>query len=387
MQGTEQGFEMVRRMTMAVKLLDTTRPVTAAQSDSMLNRFNASQAADVTGFNYQQGEYDHYHSANPVKPITSSEDTSAVMTRGEYATDKKRAILGSYDTEFQPWGATHRKAWKAIAERPFIAGGFVWTGFDYRGEPQPLEWPATGSSFGCMDLCGFPKTAFYIHQAQWIDNRPVLQLVPHWNWPGKEGQPIKVMALTNAETVELSLNGKPIGSKPVDKYEMTSWDVPYEAGTLEAVARKDGTEVARFAVETTGPPAALQLVPDRPSLAGDGRDAQPVTVRTVDSHGRIVPNANLPVRFEVIGPGAIAGLGNGDPNCHEREKGNSRSLFNGLAQVIVQSAPGSSGQIKLSATAAGLTNGDAVIEVTSVPSRPEVARAASPSSKPEPRPN
>jgi beta-galactosidase len=386
MQGTEQGYEMVRRMTKAVKLLDTTRPVTAAQSDSMLNPFNASQAADITGFNYQQAGYDRYHAANPGKPITSSEDTSAVMTRGEYATDKKRAILGSYDTEFQPWGATHRNAWKAIAERPFVAGGFVWTGFDYRGEPQPLVWPATGSSFGCMDLCGFPKTAFYIHQAQWIADRPILQLVPHWNWSGKEGQPIKVMALTNADTVALSLNGKPIGRKPVDTYEMTSWDVPYEAGKIEAVATKDGAEVARFAVETTGPPAALQLVPDRPSLAGDGRDAQPVTVQTIDARGRVVPTANLPVQFEVVGPGAIIGLGNGDPNCHEPEKGDNRSLFNGLAQVILQSARESSGQIKLRATSAGLADGEAVIEVKSVSAPPEVARVG-PSSKPKPQPN
>jgi beta-galactosidase len=365
-----------------VKLLDTTRPVTAAQNNSILNPVNASQAADVTGLNYQQGEYDRYHAANPSKPMTSSEDTSAVMTRGEYATDKKRAILGSYDTEFQPWGATHRKAWKAIAERPFVAGGFVWTGFDYRGEPQPLVWPATGSSFGCMDLCGYPKTAFYIHQAQWIDDRPILQLVPHWNWPGKEGQPIKVMALTNADTVDLTLNGKPIGSKPVDRYLMTSWDVPYEAGKLEAVAKKDGTEVARFAVETTGPAAALQFVPDRPSLAGDGRDAQPVTVQTIDAQGRVVPTANLPVTFEIVGPGAIIGLGNGDPNCHEPEKGNSRSLFNGLAQIIVQSAEGASDQIKIRATAAGLADGDAVIDVTAAPAPPEVARVG-PSSKPK----
>jgi beta-galactosidase len=387
MQGTEQGYEMVRRMTKAVKSLDTTRPVTAAQSDSTLNPTNASQAADVTGFNYQQGEYDKYHAANPTKPMTSSEDTSAVMTRGEYATDKKRAILGSYDTEFQPWGATHRKAWKAIAERPFVAGGFVWTGFDYRGEPQPLEWPATGSSFGCMDSCGFPKTAYYIHQAQWIDDRPVLELVPHWNWQGKEGQPIKVMALTNADTVELSLNGKPIGSKPVDRYNMISWDVHYEAGKLEAVAKKGGAEVARFAVETTGPPAALQLVPDRPKLAGDRLDAQPVTVQAVDSQGRVVPTANLPVRFEITGPGAIIGLNNGDPNCHEPEKGDNHSLFNGLAQIIVQSSEAASGQIKLRATADGLTSGDATIEVTSVPARPEVAPAAKPAAKAERKAN
>ena len=347
MQGTQQGYEMVRRMATAVKQLDRTRPVTAAQSNSMFNRFNASQAADVAGFNYQHEAYDQYHVANPTKPIISSEDTSAVMTRGEYSTDRNRAVLNSYDTEFQPWGTTHRNAWKAIAERPFVAGSFVWTGFDYHGEPQPLEWPATGSSFGCLDLCGFPKSAYYIRQALWIDDRPILQLLPHWNWPGRDGEPIHVMALTNAETVELVLNGKPIGEKSVDKYEMVSWDVPYEPGKLEAIAKDNGREVARFAVETTGPPVALQLLADRPSLAGDGCDAQPITVQAVDAHGRPVPTANLPVHFDLTGPGAIIGLGNGDPTCHEPEKGDRRSLFNGLAQVVIQSESRSSGQIKL----------------------------------------
>lgn len=375
MQGTKQGYEMVRRMVAAVKRLDSTRPVTAAQSNSMLNRFNASQAADVAGFNYQHTEYDRYHAANPTKPITSSEDTSAVMTRGEYATDRDRAVLASYDTEFQPWGTTHRNAWKAIAERPYVAGGFVWTGFDYRGEPQPLEWPATGSSFGCMDLCGFPKTAFYIHQAHWIEDRPILQLIPHWNWPGMEDKPIKIMALTNADTVVLSLNGKPVGERQVDKYEMITWDLPYEPGKLEAIALKGGHEVARFAVETSGPPAALRLTPDRSTLAGDGGDAQPITVRVVDAHGRPVPNANLAAQFELEGPGSILGLGNGDPTCHEPEKGNRRSLFNGLAQVIVQTTRESSGQIVLHATADGLIAGEAVINVRAVSTRPEVAPA------------
>ena len=285
---------MVRKMAAVVKKLDTTRPVTAAQSGAMGAKLNASKAADVAGFNYQPGEYDKYHKANPTKPITSSEDTSAVMTRGEYVNDRKHGIIESYDTQAQPWGLTHRNAWRRIAERPFVAGGFVWTGFDYHGEPQPLGWPATASSFGCMDLCGFPKTAFYIHQAHWIEDRPILHLVPHWNWPGREGKPIKVMAITNADTVSLSLNGKAIGEKPVDKIDFVSWDVPYEPGKLEAVAKKDGKEVARCAVETTGAAVALQLIADRPRLAGDGRDAQPITVQAIDAQGRPVPTAGQP---------------------------------------------------------------------------------------------
>ncbi|MBC7783723.1 MAG: glycoside hydrolase family 2 protein [Burkholderiales bacterium] len=369
-QGTEMGYEMVRRMSAVVKRLDITRPVTAAQNSAMLNTINASLAADVAGFNYRHGEYDRYHTANPTKPITSSEDTSAVMTRGEYVTDKSKPVLDSYDTQFQSWGATHRAAWKRIAERPFLAGGFVWTGFDYRGEPQPLQWPATGSSFGIMDLCGFPKSAFYIHQAQWIEDRPILQLIPHWNWAGKEGQPVKVMALTNVDAVELTLNGKVIGEKPVDKFDMVSWDVPYEAGKLEAVGKKAGREVSRFVVETTGAPAAIQLVPDRKALAGDGHDAQPVTVQIVDAQGRAVPTANHMVNFEIAGPAAIIGLNNGDPNCHEPEKGNQHSLFNGLAQVIVQAQTGT-GPATLRASSDGLTAAELVIDVGAA-SRPEV---------------
>ena len=375
MQGTESGYEMVRRMSAAVKKLDATRPVTAAMNAGLFSPVNVSQAVDVVGFNYQIGSYDRFHAANPNLPLTSSEDTSAFMTRGEYATDKGRHIADSYDTQAASWGATHHAAWKAIDQRPFLAGGFVWTGFDYRGEPTPFVWPSVSSVFGCLDLCGFPKAAFYIHRAQWTD-QPVLQLIPHWNWPGSEGKPVKVMALTNAETVELSLNGQALGEKPVDKYEMVSWDVPYAPGRLEAVAKVQSREVARFAVETTGEPAALQLVPDRPALAGDGCDAQPVTVQVVDAQGRVVPTAHPTVAFEVAGPGGIIGLGNGDPTSHEPEKGSQRSLFNGLAQVIVQTQAGGAGALTLRAKADGLQPAELTMNVAATAARPFVEKAA-----------
>ena len=371
-QGNEMGYEMVRRMSVAVKKLDTTRPVTAAQNGEVMNPVNASEAADVAGFNYVYRDFDSYHAAHPTKPIFSSEDTSTVMTRDEYVTDRSQAVLDSYDTQVVPWGLSHRNAWRQVAERPFVAGTMVWTGFDYRGEPQPLQWPAAGSSFGAMDSCGIPKSAYYIHQAQWIENRPILHLIPHWKWAGSEGKPIKVMAITNAESVALVLNGRSLGAKPVDKYDMVSFDVPYEAGKLEAVATRGGVEVARFAVETTGAPARLQLVPDRKSLAGDGSDAEPIAVQVVDAQGRVVPTAKLPVRFELSGPGAIIGLNNGDPNCHEPEKGDQHSVFNGLAQVIVQSALAGQGRLTLRATSEGLTPGEVAIDVTAAAARPAV---------------
>ena len=371
-QGTEMGYELVRRMSAAVKDLDTTRPVTAAQSNSVLNPINASQAADVAGFNYVYQDFDKYHQLNPTKPIFSSEDTSTVMTRDEYVTDRKASLLDSYDDQVLPWGLSHRDAWKQVAERPFVAGTVVWTGFDYRGEPQPLSWPAAGSSFGIMDLCGFPKTAYYIHQAQWI-HRPLVHIVPHWNWAGSEGKPIKVMVTSNAEKVQLRLNGKVVSEQPVDKYQMATFMVPFAAGSLEARASNGGKEVARFTVETTGPPAALRLVTDRSIMAGNGSDAQPVTVEVVDAQGRVVPTAEAPVQFSISGPGQIIGLNNGDPTNHESEKGTEHRVFHGLAQVILQSSLAGQGKLRLTATSAGLSSGEATIAVEPVMAIPSVA--------------
>ena len=368
-QGTEQGFEMVRHLAAIVKQLDQTRPVTAAQSSGMLNPINASLAADVAGFNYQQGAYDRYHAAHPQKPMTSSEDTSAVMTRGEYVTDKKgRFVIDSYDDQHMPWGADHRTAWRSITTRPFVAGTFVWTGFDYRGEPQPLGWPSTGSSFGIMDQCGFPKSAFFIHEAEWVNDRPVLFLIPDWNLAGSEGKPVKVMAISNADEVELKLNDKVIGKKPIDPINVTAmWDVPYEAGKLEGTGFKGGKEVSHFTVETTGDAVALRLVPDRERLANDGRDAMPVTVQAIDAQGRVVPNAQPLAIFKISGPCVILGVANGDPICHEPDKADRRSLYNGLAQVILRSTEGGSQPITLIATADGLRSASVTITPEPVP--------------------
>jgi len=373
-QGTEMGYEMVRRMAAVVKSRDTTRPVTAAQSNSDLNPVNASQAADVAGFNYVYYDFDAYHKKYPTKPIFSSEDTSTVMTRDEYTSIHRgtNPVLDSYDDTALPWGLTHRNAWKEISSRTYVAGTMVWTGFDYRGEPQPLSWPSAGSSFGCMDLCGFPKAAYWIHQAEWITDRPILHLVPHWNWAGSEGKRIKVFVAANVEKVELILNGKSLGMNSVDKYQMLTTEVNYEPGKLEAVGYNGGKEVARFAIETTGEPAGLQLVPDRGSLAGDGDDAQPVTVRVVDAQGRVVPMASPLVKFDLSGPGAIIGLNNGDPNCHEPEKGDQHSVFHGLAQVILQSRFAGQGKLTLRATSEGLASAEATIDVTDALARPAV---------------
>lgn len=373
MQGTENGYEMVRRMYDVVRKMDTTRPITAAMNGGFFSKYNVSQAVDVAGFNYQINSYDRFHRENPELPLISSEDGSAFMTRGEYVTDRSKNQMDSYDTQCANWGATHRNAWKAVAERPWMAGCFYWTGFDYHGEPTPFSWPSVSSFFGIMDLCGFPKMVYYLHQAQWVENKPVLQLVPHWNWPSDSiGKPIKVMALSNADRVKLLLNGKEISEQKVDPYEMNTWFVPYKPGKLEAVGYKNGKVVSRTKVETTGEPVRLRLTPYRSMLAGDGRDAMPVTVEVLDSKGRPVPTADNMIEFTVSGPAKIIGLGNGDPNSHELEKGNKRSLFNGLAQVIIQTTEGG-GEVILTATSTGMKSTALTIPVNKVALSPFVA--------------
>ena len=374
MQGTAQGREMVRRMVAEVRRWDTTRPVTAAMNGGMNNPEGVFQAVDVMGFNYNHNVYDRYHAKYPDQPITSAEDTSAFMTRGEFETEKKRNVIASYDDEYAAWGLSHRGAWRAIAERPFIAGGFVWTGFDYRGEPQRLSWPSVSSVFGIMDTCGFPKTAYYIHQANWIKDRPILAIAPHWNWPGREGQPIRVIVITNADRVSLSLNGQPLGEKDRPAYDYVQWEVPYAPGLLEAVAFRGGREIARTQVETTGPAAAIELVPDRPGLLGDGQDTQPITVRVVDAAGRVVPRSDDLVTFTLDGPLANLGHGNGDHNSHDPEKGPSRRVFHGLAQLIVQSRLGT-GPARIRAEAPGLRAAELTLAIQATPAPPALPAA------------
>jgi beta-galactosidase len=374
MQGTPSGVEMVKRMAHWVRALDDSRPVTAAMNGAFFNPINVAQVVDVTGFNYYQGDYDRYHQLNPTKPMTSSEDTSAFMTRGAFESDPARHIASSYDDEAASWGATHRAAWKKIADRPYVAGGFVWTGFDYHGEPTPYEWPTIASFFGIMDLCGFPKTAFDIHRAAWVDDEAVVAIAPHWSWPGREGKPTKVMVLSNAERIVLRLNGKTVGEAAVDRLMGNEWTVPYAPGRIEAIAYRGGREVARAAHETTGAPVALRLTPARTVMAGDTEDAQAITIDAVDAKGRHVPTANLMTRFTIDG-GAIIGVGNGDPNSHEPEKGLQRSLFNGLAQMIVRPDAGR-GRITIRATADGLRPASLRLDRLGVAPRAQVPLAA-----------
>lgn len=375
MQGTGAGVEMVRRMIAAVKKLDDSRPVTGAMNGSFYNEVSVAGEFDVMGFNYYQADYDKYHKLHPNQPITSSEDTSAYETRGAFATDAAGHVITSYDTEATSWGATHRDTWKNIAERPFVAGGFVWTGFDYHGEPTPHAWPTIASFFGILDLCGFPKTAFDIHRAHWVDDADVVAIAPHWTWPGREGEAIKMFVSCNAETVALRLNGRELGVQKVDRIMGNEWTVPYAPGRIEALAMRGGMVVARAVHETAGKPVALRLTPARTLMAGDDEECQAITIDAVDAKGRHVPTANLMTRFTVDGA-TILGVGNGDPNSHEPEQvapgSGSRSLFNGLAQLLIRAGSGR-GRIIVRAQAERLAPAALTIARTDVAPRVQVA--------------
>lgn len=371
MQGTHEGVAMLRRMHAAVRALDDSRPVTAAMNGAFHDPVNVSQIVDVVGFNYYPGDYDRFHADHPDLPITSSEDTSAFMTRGAYASDPAAHVITSMDREAADWGGTHRNAWRDIARRPYVAGGFVWTGFDYHGEPTPYAWPTISSFFGILDLCGFGKTAYDIRRAQWIDETPIIGIAPHWTWPGREGQEIDLLVTSNADRVRVRINGKVIAEQQCDRIMGVTLKAVYQPGVIQAEALQGGKVVARVAHRTAGKPVALRLTPARKALRSDGEDAIAFTVDSVDASGLHVPTSAAQVTFALIG-GTLIGVGNGDPNSHESEKASTRRLFNGLAQVIVQAGTGA-GQIVLQATAPGLRPARAVVPVRAAPLRPAMA--------------
>ena len=359
-QGSAHGADIFRAMKTVVDKLDGTRPVTAAMNGGYDTAVGISSVTDVQGINYNPGAYDRFHRAHPEIPLYGSETASAVGARGvydwtkfdRYYGDPAKFLVSAFDVNAPPWAQTAQVAWKAIAERPFVAGGYVWTGFDYKGEPTPFAWPDINSNFGIMDMCGFPKDSYYYYQAWWGDKATV-HLLPHWNWAGHEGQNIRVWAYGNGDRVELFLNGKSIGAQLMPKYGHVEWEVPYASGTLEARSYAGGNLVAVDKVETTGAPVGLRLTTDRKILTADSEDITMVTVDVVDAKGRIVPTADNHVSFTLTGAGQIRGVGNGDPTCHEPDQASSRSVFKGKCMVLV-GANDRIGEIRLTASAPGL---------------------------------
>jgi beta-galactosidase len=364
-QGTDRGERIAGTMKRLVRRLDPTRPVTAAMNGDWGK--GISKIVDVQGFNYfHLGSVDNFHTAFPTKPCLGSEEASTVSTRGIYANDPARGYVSAYDVNKPYWGSLAEDWVKYYAARPFVAGAFVWTGFDYRGEPTPYGWPCISSHFGIMDTCGFPKDLFYYYQSWWTE-KPVLHVFPHWNWPGKEGQEMSVWVYSNCDEVELLLNGKTLGKQAMLKLSHLEWKVSYAPGTLLARGFKNGKVVSEAKQETTGDPVSIRLRAHRTTIQADGEDMAPVEVAIMDAQGRIVPIANNKVSFAVSGPAKIIGVGNGDPSCHELDKASERSAFNGLVQVILQSKR-QPGEITVSAASAGLA--PASMTISAAPSEP-----------------
>jgi beta-galactosidase len=287
------------------------------------------------GYNYNLKVIDKWHASHPKTPGVGTETASTVSTRGIYITDSLRNWVSAYDMNHPPWAELAEEWWKFYAAREWLAGGFAWTGFDYRGEPTPYGWPSINSQFGIVDMCGFPKDNYFYYQAWW-GPKPVLHLFPHWNWEEREGEPISVWVHSNLEEVELFLNGQSQGKKKVQPLTHMEWKLKYEPGVLEARGGKNGVVVLTEKRETTGAPEAIKLTADRNEINANGEDVAILRVEALDKEGRHVPTADSMIKFKISGEGKLLGVGNGDPNCQESDKEAKRSLFSGLAQVIVQ---------------------------------------------------
>jgi beta-galactosidase len=366
---TERGVLILTAMKEVAKRHDGSRPVSIAPTGAIGT--GGLAVCDVIGYNYADPGAEAYHKAHPDKPVIGTETVSAVCTRGIYVTDYDKGYVGSYDPYTTTGRASAEGWWSFCNARPWLAGGFVWTGFDYRGEPSPNGWPNISSQYGIIDTCGFPKDTFYYYQAWWTA-KPVLHLFPHWNWPGMEGKEIAVWVHSNIEKVELFLNDESLGAGEVKKDSHLVWNVAYVPGVLEARGFKDGELVMAARRETTGAPAALAIYADRAEIAADGEDVAMFAVEVRDARGRIVPITDNLVTFKVIGAGKLIGVGNGDPTNQESDKGTSRKAFSGMCLGLIQSTK-LADSITVEATSPGLTPVQATIWAGAVTLRPQVA--------------
>jgi beta-galactosidase len=365
------GFPILSSMKAAAARQDDSRGVSIAPNGGNdMGKFGYA-ALDVQGYNYADPAAEAYHKANPKVPVMGTEQVSAVTTRGIYKMDPAHGYVQSYDPYTTTGRASAEGWWSFCDARPWLSGGFVWTGFDYRGEPSPYGWPNTASQYGIIDLCGFPKDTFYYYQAWWT-GKPVLHLFPHWNWPGLEGQEIAVWVYSNLDRVELFCNGQSLGAKDVKRASHLAWTVKYAPGSIEARGFKGGQQVMTVKRETTGPAAQLAMTAERTELAADGEDAVQIAVEVRDAQGRYAPLADNPVTFAIVGPARLIGVGNGDPTSHESDKGSSRKAFSGLCAAIVQSTR-SAGEITVTATSPGLAPASLRIPSKAAKLRPQVA--------------
>jgi len=369
-QWDSTGITIAKELAGYVRELDTTRPVTSALNHpEPKNNIVRSEALDLIGYNYHQNTFPDFPKDFPGQKFIGTETVSALMTRGVY--DMPSELIrrwpvqkdwkgpmpnadntcSSYDNVSAPWGSTHEETWKVIKKHDYLSGQFIWTGFDYLGEPTPYTWPSRSSYFGIIDLAGFPKDVYYMYQSEWT-KKDVLHIFPHWNWTA--GQTVEIWAYSNSDEVELFLNDKSLGIKKKQGDDLhLMWKVPFTPGTLKAISRTGGKDVLIQEVKTAGAPAKLVVTADRSSISADGTDLSFLTVDVVDANGVIVPNADNLAKFQLEGSGAIVGVDNGNPVSHESFKAPERKAFHGKCLVVVQSGEKAE-VIKLTATSEGL---------------------------------
>lgn len=357
---TSHGKRIAETFISKLKQLDPTRTSTYAADLANVYK-GVNEVIPVRSFNYRQFAVADYHKDHPNQPLLGTEMGSTVTTRGEWVKDSIRGYLPDQDITAPWWASRAEEWWKLAATNDIWLGGFIWTGFDYRGEPTPFKWPNINSHFGIMDVCGFPKNIYYYYQSWWTD-KDVLHISPHWNHRNEWGQPkkqIDVWVNSNADDVELFLNGKSLGKKDMPRNGHLQWKVEFEPGKLEAVANKKGRKLTSK-VETTGVPVEVVLTPYKTTMLADGKDATVMNVTVVDREGREVPVADNLIKFKIEGDAKIIGVGNGDPSSHEADKcadgAWQRSLFNGKCQVIIQSGT-KAGIFKVEASANSLSTG------------------------------
>lgn len=377
--GDTSGRNIARELVSIVKSLDTTREIVTANNEpNKGNNLIESGAFDLIGVNYHHQMWDQFRDKWPGKKMIVTESTSALETRGFYDLHPSDSIrrwperwdkpftnpdggynVSAYDNVSTPWGSTHEESVKALLKSDHVSGMYIWTGFDYLGEPTPYSWPARSSYFGIIDLAGFPKDVYYMYQSVFT-NKPVLHIYPHWNW--NEGDTVDVIAYyNNADEVELFLNNQSLGIRKKTGDDLhVKWSVPFQPGTLKAISRKDGKTVLTDEVKTAGAPAKIMLEADRNTINADGKDLSFITATIVDKDGVMAPRADNEIHFKISGTGFIAGVDNGSETSHESFKGNEHAALNGLALAILQSN-GQKGIITLTATTEGLQPATIVI--------------------------
>ncbi len=367
----DNNATVAQSLITAVKAKDTTRVIGQAFASGATGAATAP-LEDVVGLNYAPYSYAGTHSSNPTWKLFGSETSSAVRSRNVYKTPVTTNILSSsdnqcssYDNSVVSWGTSAESSWQTVNADAYIAGEFIWTGWDYIGEPTPYGWPSKSSYFGAIDTAGFPKDIFYFYQSKWNASGPTMVHIVPMDWTSwTAGQSVTVWVYSNADSVELFLNDKSQGSKTISATTAhAQWSVPFATGTLQAKATKGGTVVATDTVQTAGAAAALALKADRASIAADGSDLSYVEVDILDAQGVVVPQAKNTIAFTISGPGALVGLDAGDSTNHDSYKGTSHAAFSGKLMAIVQSTT-TAGTITLKATSGSLTAGSVDITTT-----------------------